>query len=52
VILPPPLLTDPERSNATETSSKVGERINGELVLENTDNEVEVEDDLAGYPSP
>ena len=24
----------------------------GELVLENADHEVEVEDDLAGYPGP
>jgi hypothetical protein len=34
-----------------ETTSKFGERINGELLLDNADNEIKVEDDLAGYPS-
>jgi hypothetical protein len=34
-----------------ETTSEFGERINGELLLENADHEVKVEDDLAGYPS-
>jgi hypothetical protein len=35
-----------------KTTRKVGERNHGELVLEKAYDEIEVEDDLAGYPSP
>jgi hypothetical protein len=51
--IPSPLFhTLSERSDVMKTTRKVGERNHGELVLEKVDHEIEVEDDLAGYPSP
>jgi hypothetical protein len=48
----PPSRIPSGRSDVMKTTRKVGERNHGELALEKVDHEIEVEDDLAGYPSP